>query len=715
MYKEFEKRAKEILSRMTLKEKIGQLNQITITPYSDKQDELYELIKSGSVGSLILASSATAGNDPQGHVNADVYNELQKIAVNESRLGIPMIYGRDVIHGHRTVYPLPLATAASFNDELIEKCYRNIAKEALSDGIRWTFSPMLDMCHDPRWGRIVEGPGEDPYLGIQMAKACIKGFQGESIANKDSLLACAKHYVGYGASEGGKDYFRTEIGDATLWNYYLPAFKAAIDTGVGTVMSSFNDIGGIPVSGSHKYLTEILRDKLGFEGFVVSDWGAVEQLEHAGFASDRKECTKIGIEAGVDLDMCDKCYIENLEQLVADGQVKEETVDTAVLRILTVKLAMGLFDRPYGEKTEYDKEKHIKDARKLAAESMVLLKNNGILPLKTDDNIALIGPFVNERRSLLGTWTLDGSEKDTKSFNEAMKERTTGKFNSLDTNGNYDKSCFVALKADIVVLALGESHWTTGEHHSVADISLSKSQVELAKQMKSLGKKVVGVFFSGRPMALDNVEPYLDAILYAWHSGSETANAACDILFGDTNPSGKTPVTFPRKSAHIPLYYNITSSGHPVNGYYGENAEDNYTDSVASPLYPFGFGLSYTEFEYANLKADKETISLEELTNGGKITVSVDVKNIGEYDGKETVQLYIRDKAASIMRPLRELKGYQKSLIKKGETVTAKLNLNYNSLGFYNENGEYLVEKGEFEIYVGENCLTKEKVKITVI
>jgi len=716
MYKKFATKAKELISKMTLREKIGQLNQITITPYTNDMEKLYEMIRNGEVGSIILASSATAGNDPQGHVNVDLYNNLQKIAVKESRMGIPMIYGRDVIHGHRTVYPLPLASAAAFNDELIEKCYRNIAEEAAADGIRWTFSPMLDLCHDPRWGRIVEGPGEDPYVGARMAKACVKGFQGDDLTNKRSVAACAKHYLGYGFSEGGKDYFRTEISDLTLQNYVLPAFRAAVDSGVATIMSSFNDINGIPVSGSKKYLTDILRGQLGFNGFVVSDWGAVEQQIPMGFAENRRDAAKKAIGAGLDLDMCTKCYLENLESLVEDGEVSMETVDTAVERILSVKLALGLFECPYGERFDYDKEKHLKDARELAAESMVLLKNNGVLPLKKDANIALFGPFVNERRSLLGTWSLDGDENATPTIYEAMSNAIKGgKLIAKDTLGLFDNTEYLSDGADIIVLALGESHWTTGEHHSVSDISLYNSQIELIRKMKSTGKKVVGVFFCGRPMALEGVVENLDAVLYAWHSGSETANAVCDILFGCTVPSGKTPVTFPRKATHIPLYYNITASSHPVNGYYGDHPQDNYTDSIATPLYPFGFGLSYTNFEYGNLKVERNEISLEVLKEGSTFNISIDVSNIGQYDGKEIVQLYVRDKVASLMRPMRELKGYKKIFIKQNEKHTVEFNISFDKLGFYNENGEYVVEKGEFEIYVGENCLTTNKILIRVV
>lgn len=715
MYKVFEKRARDILNRMTLKEKIGQLNQITITPYNKDMEELYQLIENGEVGSIILASSATAGNDKQGHVNTELYDSLQKIAVEKSRLGIPMIYGRDVIHGHRTVYPLPLAFSASFNDDLVERCYSNIAVEALSDGIHWTFAPMIDLCHDPRWGRVVEGFGEDPFLGASMAKACINGLQGNDLADKKSMAACAKHFVGYGASEGGKDYFRTEISDVTLQNYYLPAFRAAVDAGVATVMSSFNDINGIPVSGSHKYLTDILKNKLGFDGFVVSDWGAVEQLQKQGVAENRAKCAEIAITAGVDLNMCDKCYIENLENLVKNNFISTEIIDNAVVRILGVKLAMGLFEYPYREKLKYNKNKHREDARTLATESMVLLKNNEALPLNIKQNIVLLGPFSHERRSLLGTWMLDGSEDETLNFAEALSEKASdNKITIIDNYNDCDLNTSIFEKADVILLALGESHLNTGEAHSISDISLSANQVELVRKIHAFGKKTIGIFFSGRPMALGNVENKLDAILYAWHSGSETAHAVCDILFADAIPSGKTPISFPRKSTHIPLYYNITSSGRNVNGYYGEHPESNYVDGPASPLYPFGFGLSYAKFKYNNLIVDKDGVSIENIRKGEKFSVEICVSNVGNYDGYETVQLYIRDKFSSVMRPLRELKSYKKLFIKKNCTVKVKFLIGFENLGFYNQNGEYILEKGDFEIYVGDSCLTKNLINIKI-
>ena len=716
MYNQYDKQIDQLISKLTLKEKIGQLNQITGPLSEDQIEGIKESIRNGEVGSIILASSSTAGNDEQGHVNVELYNDLQRVAVEESRTKIPMIYGRDVIHGHRTVYPIPLASAAAFNPELIEKCYRNIAKEAIADGIHWTFSPMLDLCHDPRWGRVIEGPGEDPYVGASVAKACVKGFQGDNLSDKDSMVACVKHYVGYGASEGGRDYHRTEISDTTLYNYYLPAFRAAVDAGVGTVMSSFNDINGIPTTGSKKYLTDILRGKLGFEGFVVSDWGAVEQLEKQGFAKDRADCAKLALNAGLDLNMCDKCYIENLEALVESGEVSEKTIDLAVKRILRIKFAMGLFENPYREGKELDRTKHIEDARSLASESMILFKNNNVLPLKKTAKVALIGPFVRERRSLLGSWTLDGKEEETTNLYEALSD-VIGEENIIcqkEEFSIYDASNYLFEDADAIVLALGESNLLTGENRAVSEIVLNPAQVDLVKKMKNTGKKVIGVFFCGKPIAMEGVADNLDAVLYAWHSGTETANAVCDILFGDVSPSGKTAITFPRKSGHIPLYYNVTSSGRPVNCYYGENPQNCYQDSIPTPYYPFGFGLSYTTFSYSKPIVQSDVVSLEDLKAGKKFTVSVELSNTGDFDGKETAQLYIRDKVASIMRPIRELKQFKKPFIKKGETVVLNFEVGYSDLGFYNESGEYLLEPGEFEIFIGENCLTENKIVVTV-
>lgn len=711
MYKQFEKEIDELLSKMTLKEKIGQLNQIP-EPNSEEQVEEYKkMIRNGEIGSIILASSATAGNDEQKYIKVELLNELQKVAVEEGPNYIPIIYGRDVIHGHHTVYPIPLAAASSFNEELVEKCYRDIAEEATADSIHWTFSPMLDLSRDPRWGRIIEGPGEDPLLGSKMGRACIKGFQGESLLDEESMVACAKHYIGYGASEGGRDYHRTEISDYSLYNYYLPAFREAIDAGVGTVMSSFNDISGQPVTSSKKYLTEILRQNLGFDGFVVSDWAAIQQLLRQGVAENRATCAQLAIEAGVDMDMCDNCYIENLDRLVNEGKISEKVIDDSVRRILRIKFAKGLFKKPYCEMREVNRKSHLNDARMLAAESMVLFKNNQVLPLKKDSKIALVGPFVSEKRSFLGSWTLDFDIRDTKSLIETMTNKV-GENNILN---DLEDNLSIESKPDVIVLALGESWEVTGEARSLSDISLPKEQIELIHKAKRLGTKIVGVFFCGRPIAMENIIEHLDAILYAWHSGTETANAVCDILFGDVVPSGKTAITFPRRTGHIPLYYNVTSSGRYVNGYYGEEGQCCYMDSVASPMYPFGYGLSYTLFEYEKPIVEEKCLSLEELKIGKKFRIITNVKNIGDFDGKEVVQLYIRDVLASAMRPIRELKAFQKIFIKKGETVSVKFEIGFQELGFYNEVGEYIVEKGTFEVFVGENCLTDNEIRIEIL
>lgn len=716
MFEKFDAKAREILSKMTLREKIGQLNQTTIAFYKGKEDELFELVRRGEVGSFVMSTTATGGNDAQERVNRELYRKIQKIAVEESRTGIPVLYGRDVIHGHKTVLPVPIGSAAAFNDELVEKCYRDIAEEAKAEGIHWTFSPMLDMCHDPRWGRMVEGPGEDPFVGASLARAAIKGFQGDDLSDPKSIAACAKHYIGYGASEGGRDYHRAEISDISLQNYYLPAFRAAVDAGVATVMSSFNDINGIPVASSKKYLDDILRGQLGFDGFVVSDWGAVSNAIRMGYIEDRRECAKLGLIAGNEIDMCSNCFVDHLEALVNDGELDVEYIDRAVLRVLRVKLAIGLFDRPFGTEIECDYEAHRKNARALSAESLVLLKNNGVLPLKKDVIAGLVGPFTFEREALLGTWVLDGKPHETTNMCEALSEvLPKGNLKVAERLTLYDNSTRIAMMSDVVIVALGENHMSTGELQSVYDISISDDQKKLIDDMRSYGKKVVGVFFCARPRVLDGLMEKFDAVIWAWHTGSEAAHAVCDVLFGDVVPSGKLPATLPRRSGHIPIYYNVYASSHDTDNYYDIASHPNYIDGLASPLFPFGFGLSYTEFEYKNLTVDREEIPLDAVKNGEKVRFSIDVENVGEFDGKEVVQLYIRDRFASIMRPIRELKGYKKVFIEKGKTAKVEFELGFKDLGFYNGEGEYLVEKGLFEVYIGENCLTKNKVTFNIV
>lgn len=718
MYKEFDSQIDKILSSMSLKEKIGQLNQVT-EPTPDTMEALKERIRKGEIGSVILAATSTAGNDTQQAVIVEMLNELQRCAMEESKSGIPLIFGRDVIHGHHTVYPIPLASACSFHPELVTDSYRCIAKEAANEGIQWTFSPMLDVCHDPRWGRIIEGPGEDPFVGAALAKATVKGFQGDNLADPDSLAACSKHYLGYGYSEGGRDYFRTEISDYTLYNNVLPPFRAAVDAGVATVMSSFNDINGQPVTSSHKYLTDILRGHLGFEGFVISDWDVVKQLKKQGVAKDDSDCAKQAILAGLDMDMVDEYYFRELENLVLSGEVPEELIDTSVRRILRVKFAKGLFTRPYCTPRPIDKNKHLQLAEQLAEESMILLKNdNQVLPLKKSAKIALAGPIVHERRVLHGNWSLDGDVDITPTFFEAMSEvakEGNGTVNINDNALTLNNSTLMFTDNDVVVLALGESHLVSGEARCMADISLSPEQVLLAKEARLSGKKVVGVIFCGRPVALANIEPYLDAILCAWHGGTRCAHAAAKILYGDYIPSGKTVTTFLRSSGQVPLYYNATSSCRMVNEYYGEKLLPNYIDMPGSPLYPFGYGLSYTDFDISPIKANTVTIPLEKLLAGEQFTFTVKVKNIGAYDGKEVVQLYIRDLIASLMRPQRELKAFEKVEVKKGATEKVTFSIGAKSLGFYNHEGVYTVEKGEFDIYIGNHCLTENKIRIEIV
>ncbi|MBE6714209.1 MAG: hypothetical protein E7575_02840 [Ruminococcaceae bacterium] len=717
MYEKFEKRAREILAGLSLKEKVGQLNQAVVAMEGDDIEKYKERVRRGEIGSVILCNSPTAGNDEQKAVLTDLLNEYQYCAVEESQSSIPMIYGRDVIHGHHTVYPIPLASACSFDPELVRDCYRCIAKEAATEGTHWTFSPMMDLCRDPRWGRIIEGLEEDPYLSSQMASAMVKGFQGDDLSDPYSLVACAKHYVGYGFSEGGRDYNRTEISDYTLYNYVLPPFRAAVEAGVGTVMSSFNDINGEPVTSSKKYLTAILRGQLGFEGFVVSDWYSVSQLKQQGLAENEADCTALALNAGLDMDMSDEHYAHTLEELVLSGRVSEEVLDRAVLRVLKIKLAKGLFERPYAQPHHVDRGEHIELCERLAAESMVLVKNEaGVLPLSKDQKISLGGPYIYERRCHHGSWALDGYlGASTPNFLEAVRE-VMGERGELfvTSEGLHDDSNYIFSLGDTVVLALGENYTDTGEARCRSNIGLYPQQLELAKRAKAQGKKTVGVVFCGRPLALENIEPYLDAILIAWHSGTRGAHAAARIIFGDYEPSGRCAVTFARKTGHIPLYYNVTATPREVDGYYGIRPSSSYVDSIGTPLYPFGYGLSYTKFKYSDILCENTEISMEALKKGEKLCFRVKVSNVGEREGVETVQLYIRDVKASMMRPLRELKAFERVIILPGEEKEIAFEIGKGSLGFYLADGSYTVEPGEFEIYIGENCLTHNKVTVKI-
>ena len=702
MNEKIKERALSILKKMSLDEKIGQLNQIRFQT-DENFDVLKQKIEKGEVGSIILASNEFAGNSEERLEKIGLIDELQQTAVEKSPSKIPLIFGRDIIHGHKVVLPLPLAMSASFNFELIKEAYTDIAEEAYSDGVNWTFTPMLDLSRDPRWGRIVEGPGEDPYVGSQLAKAVIEGFQGTKAPYK--MAACAKHFIGYGAPDGGRDYHKAEISNYSLHNYYLRAFKAAVDSGVMTVMNSFNEISGQPTASSKYLLTDVLRGELGFEGFVISDWGTVIQLVRQGVADDSKEATCLAINAGLDMDMCDECYINNLKELVLEGKVSEETIDTSVFRILYVKLMIGLFEKPCSPHLKYDIQKHLNIARELAGESMVLLKNkDDILPLDTTESIGLAGPFLNDKRSIIGTWSLDFDLSYSVTIAEGIQKVAQNAFEIDDNSAELFDKC------ETVILVLGESEHLTGEGAALTNIFLPEEQKALIRKMKEAGKKIVAVITAGRPYALADIEEDCDAILYAWHCGSQTGNAAADIIFGRISPSGRLPVTFPRSGGQIPLYYNCPPAGRDWDGYYDK--VHNYRDNQGSPLYPFGYGLSYTSFEYSDIRIEQSSYTLSELQNGVRLCVSV--KNTGKYDSKEVVQLYIRDVKASMTRPKRELKAAQKVFIKRGSEVNVEFILNADDFGFYNSQGKFVIESGDFIIYIGENCFTERKVTITI-
>ena len=706
------KKVEDVLSKMSLKDKIGQLSLGTFS--FKKIDEAKDYIKKVHPGALIITTSAHAGNDTQENVALSTLNEIQQFAIKE--MGIPLIFGRDVIHGHNIVSPIPLAMAASFNTDLIKRNYSNIKLEAMNDGIHWAFTPMLDVSRDPRWGRVIESPGEDPYVGERFATAVVEGVQGDDLSKPKNLIACAKHYIAYGLSEGGRDYHKAEVSDYNLRNHYLRPFKAAVKAGVKTVMSSFNEVSGQPVTSSKYLLTDVLKEELGFGGFIVSDYSAVRQLKDQGVAENDEDSARLAINAGLDMDMASDYYNDYLEGLVLKGLVSEEQIDDSVRRILTVKFEAGIMDSPYIMPIKYDKSEHRRISRMLANEGMILLKNDGVLPLKKESNIALYGPMANDKRAILGSWTLDFDLSESVSIREGICNACKG---NVINSGFWEEMRFQSQKCDVVVLALGESNGITGEARSVANIELTDGQKEIIKRARLCGKPVVGVFCFGRPVAFESVLPYLDAVIYAWHSGSQMGNAVADILFGDVNPSGKLPITIPRCSGQIPIYYNTSCVGIDVNGYYGKNYEStfvsNYEDCAGSPLYPFGYGLSFTEFEYSDLKADKNVISLSEIENGATFKIEVDVKNIGSFDGKEVVQCYIRDCCASMARPIRELKGFEKVNIKAGKNKKVSFELGYEELGFYNAQGKFVVEKGKFNIFVGTNCLDVQSIKVSVI
>lgn len=687
-----EERIEDLLSRMTLKEKVMQLNQYTLgrnNIENNKGEEVKDI--PAEIGSLIYFPT-----DPE------LRNRMQRHAMKDSRLGIPILFGYDAIHGFRTIFPIPLGQACSWNAELVEKACRVSAQECRMSGVDWTFSPMIDVSRDPRWGRVAEGYGEDPYANGVFAKASVKGYQGANLANGMSVAACLKHYVGYGASEAGRDYVYTEISRQTLWDTYLPPYKMGVDAGAATIMSSFNDISGVPGSANHYTLTEVLRNKWNYKGMVVSDWGAIMQLQSQGLAKDLKDAGMYAMNAGLDMDMMSHSYDAYLEALVNEGKVSLASVDEAVRRVLRVKFQLGLFENPYTP-TSKSSERFLKSesmqiASQMASESMVLLKNNGILPLKGVGKIAVMGPMADNAHDMLGCWWGHGENKDVVKLltginQEFGKSAEVRYISGCDFDGD-DQSDFSQAKelakwADVVILCMGEKGSWSGENNSHAKIELPEIQQQLIEIVHKAGGKIVLALASGRPVILGSAVQASDAILEIWHPGILGGEALAGILSGRYNPSGKLAMTFPYSQGQIPIYYNRRNSARRHQGF--------YKDMTSEPLYPFGYGLSYTHFTYGVPVADKLTVSKDD-----HFSITIPVTNDGGMNGKEAVLWYVSVPYSSITRPCKELKFFEKKMIRKGETVNYVFDVDVErDLGYVDDQGHRFVEAGEVSILVG--------------
>jgi beta-glucosidase len=725
---DIEQKITTLMVKMTLEEKVGQMNQYNgfwdVTGPSPKEGNAvlkYEHLRKGWVGSMLSVRGVK-------EVRA-----VQKIAVEETRLGIPLIIGFDVIHGYKTLSPIPLAEAASWDMDAIKNSARVAADEASASGINWTFGPMVDISRDARWGRVMEGAGEDPYLGSKVATARVKGFQGDDLSLPNTIAACAKHFAGYGFSESGRDYNTVDIGNATLYNTVLPPFKAANDAGVRTYMNSFNILNGVPATGNSFLQRDILKGKWGFTGFVVTDWASIREMITWGFAKDGAEASLKAVTAGADMDMESYLYVNQLAKLVNDGKVDVKLIDDAVRRILRVKYELGLFDDPYRycdekrEKAVINSKANHDAVLDVARKSIVLLKNEkNLLPLKkSGQKIALIGALAADKNSPLGSWriasddntavsVLEGMQKykDNKLTYEKGADLIVGKatfldeivFNTTDRNG-FDAAKKAAKEADVVVMVLGEHGFQSGEGRSRTNLDLPGLQQELLEEIYKVNPNIVLVLNNGRPLALPWAAKHIPSIVEAWHLGTQTGNAVAQVLYGDYNPSGKLPMSFPRNVGQVPIYYNQHSTGRPIN--VDKNVFwSHYIDVEKTPQYAFGHGLSYTIFEYGIPKSDKSV-----YTKGDVIKLAVSITNTGNYDGKEVAQLYIQDVAASLSRPVKELKGFEMVSLKKGETKTVTFTLTDAELGFYNNNGDYLVESGTFKVFIGTSSDNVQEIK----
>ncbi len=715
---QIEQKVDSLLKLMTIEEKVGQMNQYNgfwdvtgPTPKEGNASKKYEHLRKGWVGSMLSVRGVK-------EVRA-----VQKIVVEESRLGIPLIIGFDVIHGYKTLSPIPLAEAASWDLEAIKKSAEVAANEASASGINWTFGPMVDISRDARWGRVMEGAGEDPYLGSRIAEARVTGFQGDDLSASNTIAATAKHFAGYGFSESGKEYNTVDIGTSTLHNIVLPPFKASVNANVRSIMNSFNELNGVPVTGSSYLQRDILKGKWGFDGFVISDWASIGEMISWGHAKDKRDAARIAVTAGSDMDMEAHVYIEELAELVKDGIIDESLLDDAVSRILKVKFELGLFDNPYKycdeahEKEMVGNPKHHEAVLDIAKKSIVLLKNeNNLLPLKKEgQKITLIGALAADKNSPLGSWRIASDDHTAVSVLEGMQQYKgntltykkgadvsvgqTAFVNEVIINtedkSQFKDAIYAAKTADVVVMVLGEHGFQSGEGRSRTNLQLPGVQQELLEAVFKVNPNIVLVLNNGRPLAVSWADKHIPAIVEAWQLGTQTGNAVAQVLYGDYNPSGKLPMSFPRNVGQVPIYYNYKNTGRPTD-------KDNnvfwshYIDVEKTPLYPFGHGLSYTTFEYNNLNLNGEIFKI-----GDTINVSVELKNTGDRKGKEVVQLYIRDLVGSITRPVRELKGFELVQLKSGETKTITFNLDNETLGFYDNNGDYIIEPGDFQVFIG--------------
>ena len=694
-----EQRVEELLEVMTLSEKIGQLHQV-----HNLDASAHPLLRNGDIGSVFNASGENAGAVRDDGVNVRSLNQLQKITVEESRLGIPLLFARDVIHGHRTVFPIPLAQAATWDPELVRECARVTAREASSEGIRWTFTPMLDVSRDPRWGRIAESFGEDPWLASRMAQGAIRGYQGEELSHPDTMAACAKHFAGYSGAEGGRDYWETHCGEREMRDVYLPPFKAAVDAGVATIMSAFHVNDGVPASADRHLLTDILRTEWGFNGFVVSDYGIVREMHTGhGVYESVHEAACHALNAGLDMDMMSHAFRDAIGPLIDEGSVTVDTLNEAVRRVLRIKFRCGLFERPYADESLPARvllaPNHRALARAAAADSMVLLHNNGILPLPRNDlSLLVTGPFVHARAELFGCWTLDGRSEDVTPLSQALAEVAGAGVNlHCDNQACFgDLSVQLARRNDVVVACIGEAPWRSGEGNSIAEIELPAGQLELLTALHRCGKPIVAVVFAGRPLNLTWLREHTAALLYAWHPGIEGGYAIADLLFGDRSPRGRLPASFPRCSGQIPVHYSHRPTHRPGSTW---ETAGWYKDGPHTPLYPFGFGLSYTSFSYSDL-----VITPAGMRRGSPLRIEVTLTNTGTRPGTETAQLYLRDVKARVSRPVKELKGMVRVDLAPGQSQSVAFTLTEEELSYTGPDYRPTVENGVFHVWVGPHA-----------